>query len=211
MVENPDRRPLKTRQQRWAHGLAHHIVACGMTPNQMSVGGIIMALCGVGAFWYAATLPPDQAALPMFLAAVCIQLRLLANMLDGLMAVEAGKKTATGALYNELPDRLADILFLVAAGYTANWLTVGWIAALAAVLTAYVRALGGALGFAQDFSGPMAKPHRMFTLTLGCLLATVLPYQTVLSMTLAVIIVGSIITIARRTRHIAHQLAATDA
>ena len=41
--------------------------------------------------------------------------------------------------------------------------------ALLAALTAYVRATGGALGLAQDFRGPMAKPHRMAVLTVGCL------------------------------------------
>ena len=44
---------------------------------------------------------------------------------------------------------------------------LGWAAAVLAVLTAYVRVLGGSLGLTQHFIGPMAKQHRMFTLTLG--------------------------------------------
>jgi hypothetical protein len=39
-----------------------------------------------------------------------------------------------------------------------------------AVVTAYIRVFGGALGFALDFRGPMAKQHRMAVLTVGCLL-----------------------------------------
>ena len=42
-----------------------------------------------------------------------------------------------------------------------------------AVFTAYVRLLGGSLGMTQHFIGPMAKQHRMFTLTLVTLLAAV--------------------------------------
>ena len=50
---------------------------------------------------------------------------------------------------------------------------LGWSAAVAAVFTAYIRVLGGSLGAVQHFIGPMAKQHRMFTLTVGTLLAAV--------------------------------------
>ena len=109
-------------------------------------------------------------ASPMMLlvAAVCVQLRLLCNLLDGMVAIEGGKQSAVGALYNEFPDRIADSLLLVALGYAAGVPWLGWLAALLAALTAYVRATGGALGFAQDFRGPMAKPQRMAVLTIAC-------------------------------------------
>src|SRR5439155_1499932 len=102
------------------------------------------------------------------------QLRLLANMLDGLVAVEGGRKTATGDLFNEVPDRFADVLILASAGYALSWLgtlgiTFGWLVAVLAVLSAYVRVFGGSLGFQQSFTGPMAKQHRMAILTLACL------------------------------------------
>jgi phosphatidylglycerophosphate synthase len=32
-------------------------------------------------------------------------------VLDGMVAIEGGKSTATGALFNEMPDRLSDALF----------------------------------------------------------------------------------------------------
>ena len=53
--------------------------------------------------------------LPWLGAAAGIQLRLGANMLDGLVAVEEGKGAPTGAHYNEAPDRVEDALLLVAA------------------------------------------------------------------------------------------------
>ena len=49
-----------------------------------------------------------------------IQLRLIANLLDGLVAVEGGKRTPTGELYNEAPDRIADTAVLVGAGYAVG-------------------------------------------------------------------------------------------
>ena len=64
-------------------------------------------------------------------------------------------------LYNEVPDRVADSLFLVALGYAIGMPWLGWLAALAAAVTAYIRVLGGTFGLAQDFRGPLAKQHRM--------------------------------------------------
>ena len=54
--------------------------------------------------------------------AACVQLRLLCNLLDGMVAIEGGKSTPTGALFNEIPDRLADALFLVPLGYAGGYI-----------------------------------------------------------------------------------------
>jgi phosphatidylglycerophosphate synthase len=134
-------------------------------------------------------------------------------MLDGLVAVEGGRKTATGDLFNEVPDRFADVLILAPAGYALSWLgtlgiTLGWLVALLAVLSAYVRVFGGSLGFEQSFIGPMAKQHRMALLTLACL-ASILEviaagYQgRILSLGLLIIGFGSALTIIRRLGRIA--------
>ena len=99
-----------------------------------------------------------------------MQLRLLCNLLDGMVAIEGGRKSKVGVLYNEVPDRVADSLFLVALGYAIGIAWLGWLAALAAAVTAYIRVLGGTFGLAQDFRGPLAKQHRMAVMTAGCLL-----------------------------------------
>jgi phosphatidylglycerophosphate synthase len=206
-MDNQDnRRPLQTRQYAWAHHLAHFFVVLGVTPNQMSLASIGVALLGAVAYWGSVLEIPYLQPTLLVAAAIFIQLRLLANMLDGLMAVEEGKKTSTGALFNEVPDRVADILFLLAAGYASGWPELGWVTALLAVLTAYVRALGASLGFGQDYSGPMAKQHRMFTLTIGSLLAAFLPQMPILAITLVVILLGAVVTVSRRVGHIAHAL-----
>jgi hypothetical protein len=83
-------------------------------------------------------------AAALILAVACIQLRLLCNLLDGMVAVEQGLATPTGPIWNELPDRLADVFFLVGAGYGAQaagfqaGVALGWSAAALALLTAYV-------------------------------------------------------------------------
>jgi phosphatidylglycerophosphate synthase len=155
-----------------------------------------------------------RAQLPwnLIVCAVCIQLRLACNMLDGMVAVEGGKKSPVGSLYNEVPDRIADSVFIVAAGYAAHLPWLGWLGALLAALTAYIRVLGGSLGFAQDFRGPMAKPHRMAALTLGCLLAALEQAlwgsQYALQIALWVIAIGSLATCIARTRALAQLLRA---
>lgn len=208
MDPEQNRRPLKSRQSRWAPRLAHVFVGAGVTPNQMSSASMAAALLGGGAYIGAVAAPPLLSRLLLVAAAICIQLRLLSNLLDGLMAIEEGKKTPTGALFNEFPDRISDTLFLVGAGYAAASPELGWAAALLAVLTAYVRALGASLGFGQDYGGPMAKQQRMFVLTVGSLVAVVLPYRPVLLAALAIIAVGSAATVLRRTWRLAARLRA---
>ncbi len=88
------------------------------------------------------------------MALAAIQLRLLCNLLDGMVAVEGGRGSPVGALYNEFPDRVADTLLIVALGYAAGAGWLGWAGALAAAFTAYVRVFGGRFGQAQDFAVP---------------------------------------------------------
>jgi phosphatidylglycerophosphate synthase len=200
-----NRRPIKARQQVWVRRLAHVLVGFGMSPNQMSAASVVAAVLGAVAYGGAATLASARAAC-LVAAAVFIQVRLLANLLDGLMAVEEGKKTPTGVLYNEFPDRVADTVLLAAVGYASGWPDLGWLAAVLAVGTAYVRTFGGSLGYEQDFSGPMAKQHRMFMLTVGSLLAAFAAWQTILAATLGVIVLGCAATLVRRTQRLAQRL-----
>ena len=211
-----NRRALKTRSRAWPRALARGLAGIGLTPNSVSLLSIAFAALAALFFLKAGlSLPPARPWWPWLVAAAaCIQLRLLCNLLDGLLAIEGGLKTRTGDLYNEIPDRFADVLIIVGAGYAVAaypyGVLLGWIAAVISVLTAYVRLLGGSLGFVQDFSGPLAKQHRMFSLTLGALVgaAEMAMRETAWSVYAAlwVIAIGAAFTFARRTRRIAAQL-----
>lgn len=156
----------------------------------------------------------DRPAPWLVLAAAGIQLRLLCNLLDGLLAVEGGLKSALGDVYNDAPDRVADVLILVGAGYALGprLAFLGWLAALLAVMTAYVRTLAGALGATQRFTGPMAKQHRMFVLTLGCLAAAaeLVANGTRMSLTVALVLIvlGAAATTMRRLSDLSKELRA---
>jgi phosphatidylglycerophosphate synthase len=211
-----DRRPLKTRSRPAANALAAVLARHRVRPNDVSVAGVVFALLAAAALLgLRHGTPPLQAAL-LVAAATAIQLRLLCNLLDGLLALEGGLRSKTGELYNEVPDRFADLLVIVAAGYALSWdwgAPLGWAAGTAALLTAYVRVLGGALGGRQHFLGPMAKPHRMAVLTAACLLSLVeLAFSDlegrVLAGALVLVLAGSLATFARRLRLVAVELQA---
>ena len=210
MTESP-RRDLRTREHRWPRVVATALGNWGFRPNGVSVLSILFA-AGAGFALWRFGLGGNWRLLVA--AAVAIQLRLLCNMLDGLLAVEGGFKSKLGDLYNEIPDRIADIAILVGAGYAIATMQygeiLGWTAALLAVLTAYVRLLAGSLGAQQHFIGPMAKQHRMFAVTVGCLLGAVehSRFGTARAVWLAllIVVVGSVITLARRVLRLASEI-----
>lgn len=197
-----ERRPIAARGSRPARALTAWLLRTSITPNQISLLSIGFAALGAWALWQAPLRPW------LFLLALAgIQLRLLCNLLDGMVAVEGGRGSPVGALFNEFPDRVADSLLLVALGHAAGEPSLGWAGALAAALTAYVRLMGGALGQPQEFRGPMAKQHRMALLSLGCVLALILPAREVMLGVAWIILLGSLLTCATRTRAIAARLA----
>ena len=198
------RRPIASRSSRWAIRLAAALARSSVTPNQISV--LSIAFAGLGGLMLGLVANPAG----WIVAAVCIQLRLVCNLLDGMVAIEGGKTTKLGSLYNEFPDRIADTLFLVPAGYAAGLPWLGWAAALAAALTAYIRVFGGSLGLAQSFAGIMAKQRRMALLTIALLTQSVewlfSPGTHTLIAGLALIAAGSAVTCVTRTLAIAREL-----
>ena len=199
-----NRRPIAARGSAWAQRFAAALARSAVTPNQISVASVVFAAIGAALL----TEWPTDAGL--VLAALCIQLRLICNLLDGMVAMEGGKASAVGKIYNEFPDRVADSLLIVAAGYACGYPWLGWLGALLAALTAYVRVFGGSLGFAQDFRGPFAKQQRTAVLTVACVLGAAETFwhseRDALLIAAALIAAGSLVTCIARTRAIAAQL-----
>jgi phosphatidylglycerophosphate synthase len=208
----PNRRPLSSRNTKWAAAMARSLTRCGLRPNQISVLSAVFAGAAGICFYFTAETPRNLQIGLLLAAAVCIQLRLLCNLFDGMVAIEGGFRTKVGEIYNEFPDRFADAFILIGAGYTSNWLPheLGWGAALLAVITAYTRALGVVAGASQQFCGPMAKPQRMAVMTVASLLCMVEIFLhlrlRVIPLALVLIIGGCLVTLARRIRRIGREL-----
>ncbi|MEZ5970281.1 MAG: hypothetical protein R3C31_00555 [Hyphomonadaceae bacterium] len=176
MAVDENRRPIGQRNRSWAKWLTAALVKSGVTPNFISFTSIVFAALAGACLYASGVSAGGDRVLLLLGGALFCQLRLLANMMDGMVAVEAGKGGPDGPIWNELPDRFADIFILVGAGYgvAATGMfdaTLGWAAAVAAVMTAYVREVGKTAGAPADFSGPMAKPHRMFWMTVFALVS----------------------------------------
>lgn len=208
-----NRRPIKARDKKWAATIARWLTDLGLRPNHISVLSVVFAAGAGAALTSTVHIDSHWGRLGLFLAAaIGIQLRLLCNLFDGMVAVEGGFRTKTGELFNEFPDRLSDTFVLLGAGYAGGQYgpTLGWVAALLAVLTAYVRALGGAVGVTQSFCGPMAKQQRMAVITFACLLRAAGDFMTetrwVMPIALTVIALGCVLTIARRLSKIAAEM-----
>lgn len=191
-----ERRAVSARSNPLIRRIARLLARTAITPNQISASSVFFSLLvPIGLF----AIGGRSGAV---VAIAGIQLRLLANVLDGLVAVEGGKSSPLGALYNEFPDRIADSVILVAFGYAIAAPTLGWLAALLAALTAYIRVFGGAIGQPQRFLGPMAKQHRMAVLTVALAGAAILPpaWSSPLSHgCLMLIVIGSAFTCVTRT------------
>lgn len=208
------RRPIPARQTRWAGATAAFLARIGLTPNAISLASIgVAALAGLCLVAGARSGTALHATL-FVLAALLMGLRLLCNLFDGMLAVELGMQSRSGVVYNDLPDRIADALILVGAGYAAtgvDWgAALGWAAALVAVMTAYVRLLGGASGAMQDFGGPMAKQQRMAVMgaasVVGAALAASDWSGRAIAAGLVIVIAGCVVTVARRTVRIVREL-----
>lgn len=219
------RRSLKTRDTRWAHALSGWLARSGVSPNAISVLSVVFAGGAMACFMVAGDQTSTAGTLGMWLGALaCIQLRLLCNLMDGMVAVEGGKGSPVGAIYNDAPDRVADVLIMVGAGYSGagdpgvvklfQVIPMGWCCAVVSVWTAYIRVLGASLTGKHDFRGPMAKQHRMAVLCGGTLIELT---QHLLSWerwgilaALTVIFFGGLLTCWRRLAVLAQALRAGE-
>jgi phosphatidylglycerophosphate synthase len=213
-TKSDNRRPLKSRNTTWAAACARGLVRIDLKPNQISILSIVFAAMAGACFVFVPRVESPVGAALLIGGAACIQCRLLCNLFDGMVAVEGGLRTKTGEIYNELPDRIADAFILVGAGYASQWwnhsVELGWAAAVLAVITAYVRALGVAAGASQQFCGPMAKPHRMATMTFAAVLSAgevLLQWPLrIIPIALGLIVLGCLVTMFRRTSRIMSEL-----
>jgi phosphatidylglycerophosphate synthase len=210
-----DRRPIATRNRKWAQAATVWLASRNVAPNAISIAG--MCACILAGIALGVTSISDYRIL-WIIAALGAQLRLTANMLDGMVALASGHASKTGELYNEVPDRVSDAAVFIGAGFAwGGNITLGYIATILSIFTAYVRAAGKIAGASNEFCGPMAKQHRMFAITLICLYAAFTPrsWQVMafndsqiglMTVGLVIIIAGCAITVIRRLSRIARVL-----
>ncbi len=202
-----DRRPVPLRSLAWVQALAAWLAKIGVSPNAISLAGLAVAV--LAAWLWAMTESHPGPGRLLWLAGVALMaLRVLANMLDGLVAVEWGRATKVGLLYNDVPDRLADSALLIGMGCAQGGdLVWGFAATSAALLVTYTRLIGRAAGAPSDFSGPMDKGGRMKVLVLAALFMGLAPATWIealaglaapATLALAIVCAGGVYTAGRR-------------
>ncbi len=134
-------------------------------------------------------------------------------MLDGMVAIAAGKVSGRGEIVNDLPDRISDIVIFVGVAHS-GWMNpiLGYWATIFAVLTAYVGISGQAVGVQREFNGWMSKPWRMVALHVGAWTTLAcwwwndqsirLQSLTIFDWTCIVVIAGCVQTIGTRLKRI---------
>jgi phosphatidylglycerophosphate synthase len=210
-----DRRPIATRNRKWAQTTTAWLASRNVSPNAISIAGMCACIVAGSALGMTSLV---NSRILWLIAAAGAQLRLTANMLDGMVAIASSRTSRTGELYNEVPDRVSDAAVFVGAGFAwGGNVTLGYIATILAIFTAYVRAAGKIAGAPNEFCGPMAKQHRMLVITLICVYAAITPRSCqiltfndsqigVMTVGLLIIIAGCVVTVIRRLGRIARAL-----
>jgi phosphatidylglycerophosphate synthase len=166
MSEDAGRRPIPARNLGITKRIARSLANRGITPNMISAAGLAVGV-GSGLALGLTQVFPQAARSLWAAAAIMVLLRGISNMLDGMVAVEQHRGTATGLFWNELPDRLSDVALFVGAGYSLGGSPVaGWLGACLALFVTYVRTIGVIAGAQADFRGPFAKQQRMFSIAI---------------------------------------------
>ena len=212
-------RKIKSQDTKWAQNLVRYVTEMTpLTPNDISIMSILFASVAFFAYCGYNFLPYNICLWLPLLAVFGIQMRLICNLIGGMVAVEGRKKSAVCDIYNEFSDRVSDSLIIIGLGISGgNWISIilGFLAALFAILTAYTRVLGGAIGVNQYFTGPMAKQHRMALLTIANIVCLgefwiFNLHRIVAVVTLTIIIAGCILTVRQRLKNITRDLIAKN-
>ena len=161
--EPTSRRPIANVFRQTAQGVTRFCVRLHVNPDAISYLSILAAALAAFCFWKSG----EEAIYLLFAPGFCY-VRLWCNMLDGMVALAAGKASWRGEILNDLPDRVSDVLIFAGVAHS-GWMNpiIGYWAAIFALLTAYVGMFGQAVGVQREFSGVMSKPWRMVTLHAG--------------------------------------------
>jgi phosphatidylglycerophosphate synthase len=156
-------RPIAQIFRRTGDAATNLCVWLGISPDAISYLSIVAALAAALCFWKS-----GRHAWLLIIAPLFCYLRLWFNMLDGMVAVAAGKASPRGEIVNDLPDRISDVIIFIGVAHSGlmNPL-IGYWTAILSLFTAYAGLFGQAIAGRREFGGIMSKPWRMVALGLG--------------------------------------------
>jgi CDP-diacylglycerol--glycerol-3-phosphate 3-phosphatidyltransferase len=174
----------------------------GITPNQLTIIGLMLTICVAFLMWYGY----------FVLAAIVFTLGSFCDMLDGAVARLSEKVTPMGAFLDSVFDRVGEgiVLMAVALIYArdGNLWVVGaaFITMIGSFLVSYTRARAEALGM-ECKVGLMTRPERLVLLGAGILLERF----GVLAIVMYILAVLTAVTVLQRILHVRRQFAEAEA
>jgi len=183
-----------------AQGMVDPLVAWairhGVRPNVISAAAILVSACGALAIAASPTVPALLFLVPFAAAA-----RLVLNLMDGLVARRTGLTSATGEMWNELGDRVCDVLLIGSLALVpAVGPALAFGAVIASLLASYAGITARAAGGRRQYGGIMSKPGRMIVLSVAAPLSVLLAEPRILWAGTLIILIGALLTLAQRLR-----------
>jgi phosphatidylglycerophosphate synthase len=166
-----------------------------MNPDLLSALAVLVA--GIGG----ACLALAQVAAALLLAVPFLAaLRLALNVLDGAVARRLAVSRPMGEMWNELGDRMCDVLFIGGLVFhPAVDARLVLAAVVAALLASYAGITARAAGGSRQYTGLMSKPGRMVVLAVAAPLAFITgDHRLWLNGALVVIALGGLLTLVQR-------------
>jgi phosphatidylglycerophosphate synthase len=144
-------------------------IARRITPDTLTLLAVPVAFAGGAAIIGSQVVPALLLLVPVVAA-----VRLILNLLDGAVARRTGASHPRGELYNEVGDRIGDVLLLgapaVLPGVEGRAVLLGVILA---VLASFVGIVSRAAGGRRLYHGILAKPGRMVLLAVAAPLSLI--------------------------------------
>jgi archaetidylinositol phosphate synthase len=160
---------LKQRAQLWFTSEATILHNVGLTPNQVSIFGIILAGLSAITYWQW-----KLNSLLLILAPLLMLASGLLDALDGALARLYGEATNFGGFFDSLLDRYADAIIIcgiILGGLTeVSW---GLAALMGSLLVSYARARAEAAGVKMESVGLAERAERLILLALASFLSFV--------------------------------------
>jgi len=161
---------LKEKVQLWLVGEARIAHSGGLTPNKVSVIGVILASLSAISYWQWEVLP----TLLLILAPLFLLVSGLCDALDGVLARRFGEATTFGGFLDSLLDRYTDAMVYV--GIILGGLSDiywGLLALIGSLLVSYCRARAEAAGVKMETVGLMERAERIMILVVASFLTLV--------------------------------------
>ena len=179
-------------------------------PDFLTWVGLVFSLCAGWSFALSENRAMLLAAIPFIL------LRMAFNVLDGMVARQAGKTTAHGEALAEFTDRLSDVGIFLGIAYSPYCTkTLGLLAIIVVLLASYVGILGKAVGAERQFGGILGKVDRLVLAILFAVAQYFFPGKWIgvpdglknFDILMIVCMAGGMVTVIQRWRMIGRQLA----